>query len=492
MKKQLKDTPELSKSSNNKEEQASLLFEELKTTLQYFAKKPQKENAETKINQLEQTIRSLTLLNVKELGVSYALEAVAIETNIIPNLKIIKKLDNYPSICRLIGVAYYHGFGVPENSSTAKEYYKRAAKKGDTTAMCNLGCIYDEERKHKKAVEWWSEAAKKGDSDGMYHLGMCYRNGYAKVIKKHIQTAKEWLMKSAENGNTKAIHTLASICYLEENNIKESVLWRTKALKLGCEEAAYNLGLIYEDNKSGIDQDIPKALLLYQLSSSKGNESATEEYNRLTGNYKLRILEINEHITAKTPATQCMQYLEKIDQAEDKTPVKIAFTLFINGMKENEVKHMLVNLFRIMPTHTLNIHLVEALLNHPCELVREPLDLTLKTSNGHVNQVPTLLIEACPWRYFNRATQVVSQWKGGFENATLPKDLQWLILSYIPRQGLPVDTEVVKNVLSEYRKNPENPQPLALTMVEESLKKRENWVKSTSQNQLLKKGMGLK
>ncbi|MCG2840583.1 SPOR domain-containing protein [Sandaracinobacter sp. RS1-74] len=76
-----------------------------------------------------------------------------------------------------MGQAYRLGRGVPQNSATAIEHYRRAAEKGHVGAMTNLGIsLYQEGHKHE-ALNQLRQAADKGDLRASYVLGVATFGG---------------------------------------------------------------------------------------------------------------------------------------------------------------------------------------------------------------------------------------------------------------------------------------------------------------------------
>ena len=67
-----------------------------------------------------------------------------------------------------LGLLYDNGQGVAQDYVKAREWYEKAADKGDAGAMSNLGALYDNGRgvaqDYAKAREWYEKAADKGDA----------------------------------------------------------------------------------------------------------------------------------------------------------------------------------------------------------------------------------------------------------------------------------------------------------------------------------------
>ena len=71
--------------------------------------------------------------------------------------------------------------------------------------MCNLGIYYEYgkgglTKDEIKAVEWYQKAAKAGNATAMCNLGIYYEYGEGGLTKDEAK-AVEWYRKAAEGGN---------------------------------------------------------------------------------------------------------------------------------------------------------------------------------------------------------------------------------------------------------------------------------------------------
>ena len=57
---------------------------------------------------------------------------------------------------------------------------------------------------HDEAVCWYLEAAESGNAIAQYNLGPCYFGGTG--VEQDLDFARDWLERSAKNGNKKAAH----------------------------------------------------------------------------------------------------------------------------------------------------------------------------------------------------------------------------------------------------------------------------------------------
>jgi len=75
---------------------------------------------------------------------------------------------------RNLGLLYDNGQGVAQDYAKAREWYEKAADKGDAGAMRNLGLLYNNgqgvAQDYAKAREWYEQAADKGDGRATAYL----------------------------------------------------------------------------------------------------------------------------------------------------------------------------------------------------------------------------------------------------------------------------------------------------------------------------------
>ena len=66
--------------------------------------------------------------------------------------------------------------GVDQDYSKAKEYFLKAAEKGNSDALNNLGKMYDlgkgVEQNFAKAMEYYQKAAERGNPEAFYNISL--------------------------------------------------------------------------------------------------------------------------------------------------------------------------------------------------------------------------------------------------------------------------------------------------------------------------------
>lgn len=86
----------------------------------------------------------------------------------------------------MLGWMYDNEIGFPKNKKEALKYYLRAAEKGNTDAMVNIGIYYEDESRLNynssidkiKAFKYYEEGAKLlKNARAIGNLGVCYEKG---------------------------------------------------------------------------------------------------------------------------------------------------------------------------------------------------------------------------------------------------------------------------------------------------------------------------
>jgi len=155
------------------------------------------------------------------------------------------------------------------NKEKAKEWYEKAASKGNAKAMTNLGVLYNNEGDKEKAKEWYEKAASKGDAYAMTNLGVLYNNEGDK------EKAKEWYEKATSKGDAYAMNNLG-LLYDKEGDKEKAKEWLEKAAAKGDAEVMNNLGLLYYNEGEKV-----KAKEWYEKAAAKGSKEAKEALEKM-------------------------------------------------------------------------------------------------------------------------------------------------------------------------------------------------------------------
>jgi uncharacterized protein len=71
---------------------------------------------------------------------------------------------------------------------------------------------------YDKAREWFEKAADKGDAGAMFNLGRLYANGYG--VAKDYDKAREWYEKAADKDEAGAMHSDESARTSRSSNVR--------------------------------------------------------------------------------------------------------------------------------------------------------------------------------------------------------------------------------------------------------------------------------
>lgn len=184
-----------------------------------------------------------------------------------------KALEQGSKIVRFRIAWLYCGKGdVAPDYEKSFKLYEALAQEGDTSAMNNLGWMYEFGHYHsdlKKAYECYLKAAEMGDSHSMCNVGNCYKIGIG--VEKDQVKAFEWFQKSAAQGHVRAIKQLIH-CYKNgigvEKDVQKVIDWYGKIIEKGEKGDIVNLGHYYET----VVLDYEKALHYYLLAAEQGDK----------------------------------------------------------------------------------------------------------------------------------------------------------------------------------------------------------------------------
>ena len=140
------------------------------------------------------------------------------------NLTFYEATSKYSYSAFIIGHMYDNGIGISQDYTKAMKWYERAAENGNSTAMINLGAIYergidisqgiDIPQDYAKAIELYERAAEKGNTTAMNYLGNMCRLSIG--IPQDYTKAIEWYGRAMEKGS---IVSIRQAYYLYSNMV---------------------------------------------------------------------------------------------------------------------------------------------------------------------------------------------------------------------------------------------------------------------------------
>ncbi|MFB9264195.1 tetratricopeptide repeat protein [Bradyrhizobium erythrophlei] len=165
--------------------------------------------------------------------------------------------------------------GVPEIASsdiqTAIKYCAVAAR-SSRRAMYQLGRAYAANRQTAEAVAAWRKAADKGSTSAMVELGVLYGTG-AGVAKDEAQ-ARKLFERAAQAGNARGVSNLAALGGSSASDPARARELLAKAAETNA-EAQYQLGVMLAEGKGGAQDDVA-ARALFEKAAAQNHAGALE------------------------------------------------------------------------------------------------------------------------------------------------------------------------------------------------------------------------
>ncbi len=162
----------------------------------------------------------------------------------------------------ILGISYLDGVEgalgekiLLPDSKQAIKWLEKAAKSDCDVAQFNLGILYfsrDQElslaKDYSKAVEYFKLAAKQGNSDANTGLGFCYMEG--KGVSKDLEKAKYYFSLASATGDEAAIQNLGYLLQQDDNGnkkrlAKKSIKQLTLEAEQGNPDSQYELSSRY-------------------------------------------------------------------------------------------------------------------------------------------------------------------------------------------------------------------------------------------------------
>jgi len=179
-----------------------------------------------------------------------------------------------------------------QDFAEAANLFRQAAERGLPRAQRSLGELYQfgqgVTKDEVEAVKWYRKAADKGDAKAQSDLGSMYFSGLG-GLKKNEKEALKWFKKAAEQGDVSGQLSLAAMHIARDPG--ESVKWFRAAAEQGSGPAQFSLGSIYEGRLPGIAANRAEAMVWYTKALQQGYEEARKPLEALQN---LRIIPPDE------------------------------------------------------------------------------------------------------------------------------------------------------------------------------------------------------
>jgi uncharacterized protein len=167
----------------------------------------------------------------------------------------------------------------PSDIATAIKYC-RVASGSSRRAMYQLGRAYAANRQMPEAISAWRKAADKGSTSAMVELGVLYGTGSG-VAKDEAQ-ARKLFERAADAGNPRGVTNLAALsggggAPADPARARELL---TKSAETNA-EAQYQLGLMMADGNGGAKDDVG-ARNLFEKAAAQNHPGALERMGAFT------------------------------------------------------------------------------------------------------------------------------------------------------------------------------------------------------------------
>ena len=181
---------------------------------------------------------------------------------------------NLPAGLESLGMAYYHGRGVPRNIDKAFTLVKKASEK-DPNAKLNLAVFYletEQYKNHEEALKIYTEFANAGNTQAQQNLGYMYMVGQG--TKVDYDEAMKYFRIVYQKDPVAGL----SIAYMMElglgmpQNLIESTKIYQELSQKGYVDAHISLGWKYFKGGEGVDKNHAEALRLFQLAERESKE----------------------------------------------------------------------------------------------------------------------------------------------------------------------------------------------------------------------------
>jgi len=161
----------------------------------------------------------------------------------------------------------------PSDVATAIKYCK-VASGGSRRALYELGRAYAANQQLSEAIGIYRKAADKGSTSAMVELGVMYGDGVG--VAKDPAQARKLFERAAEAGNPRGVSNLAALSGsggAPSDPVKARALL-SKAAETNP-EAQYQLGLMMSNGAGGPQDDVA-ARTLFERASAQGHAGAFE------------------------------------------------------------------------------------------------------------------------------------------------------------------------------------------------------------------------
>ena len=160
----------------------------------------------------------------------------------------------------------------PSDIATAIKFCKIASA-SSRRALYELGRAYAANRQMPEAIATYRKAADKGSTSAMVELGVLLGTGTG--VTKDDTQARKLFERAAEAGNARGVSNLAALGGGKPSDPVKARELLSKAAETNSAEAQYQLGLMLADGTGG-PKDDAGARALFEKAAEQGHAAALE------------------------------------------------------------------------------------------------------------------------------------------------------------------------------------------------------------------------
>ena len=160
----------------------------------------------------------------------------------------------------------------PSDIATAIKFCK-VVSMSSRRAMYQLGRAYAANRQTAEAIGAYRKAADKGNTSAMVELGVMYGTGAG--VAKDQAKARELFERAAKAGNPRGVTNLAAIDGGTATNPAEARAMLAKAAEANSAEAQFQLGVMYAQGTGGPKDEVA-ARALFEKAAAQNHPGALE------------------------------------------------------------------------------------------------------------------------------------------------------------------------------------------------------------------------
>ncbi|KAA0971159.1 hypothetical protein FPY71_12040 [Aureimonas fodinaquatilis] len=158
-----------------------------------------------------------------------------------------------------------------------------AARRGNLSAMHEIGIAARDSGNGAVALAWLGQAARRGYAPAQYELGILFEHGAG--VARDAGAARSWYLLAARKGNVRAMYNLA---VMEASGVAGPVdsmaaaRWFKAAAERGMADSQFNLAILYSRG-TGVEPSIGEAYRWFSIAAQSGDEAAVRQRAELAG-----------------------------------------------------------------------------------------------------------------------------------------------------------------------------------------------------------------